>query len=73
MEILMSEHIYKILELTGSSASSSDDAVRVAIEKASATVRNMDWFEVTETRGHLENNQISHWQVTLRIGFRLEA
>jgi len=68
----MSDHVYKIVEITGSSATSSDDAIRRAIERAAQTVRNMRWFEVTETRGHLENQQIAHWQVTVRIGFTLD-
>ncbi|WP_018233335.1 dodecin [Thioalkalivibrio thiocyanodenitrificans] len=66
-------HVYKTLELTGSSTSGSDDAIRTAIERASKTVRNMDWFEVVETRGHIEDGKIAHWQVTLKIGFRLEG
>lgn len=65
-------HVYKTLELTGSSTTGSDDAVKTAIAKAAKTVRHMDWFEVVETRGHIENGQIAHWQVTLKIGFRLE-
>jgi flavin-binding protein dodecin len=67
----MGEHIYKILELTGSSTKSTDDAVRNAIVKASKTVQNLDWFEVLETRGHIEGGKIAHWQVTLKLGFRL--
>jgi dodecin len=66
-------HVYKTLELTGSSTSGTDDAIRTAIERAAKTVRNMDWFEVVETRGHLEDGKIAHWQVTLKIGFRLEG
>lgn len=66
-------HVYKTLELTGSSTSGSDDAIHTAIERASKTVRNMDWFEVVETRGHIEDGKIAHWQVTLKIGFRLEG
>jgi len=68
----MSDHVYKILEVTGSSAKSSDDAVRRAVELAGKTVRQMRWFEVTETRGHLEDGKIAHWQVTVKIGFTLE-
>jgi dodecin len=66
-------HVYKTLELTGSSTSGSDDAIRTAIERASKTVRSMDWFEVVETRGRIEDGKIAHWQVTLKIGFRLEG
>ena len=68
----MTSHVYKHIELTGSSTKSSDDAVRTAIAKASKTVRNMHWFQVTETRGHIEEGKIAHWQVTLRVGFTLE-
>jgi dodecin len=68
----MNDHVYKIIELTGSSAKSADDAIRVAIERASATVKNMRWFKVTETRGHIENGKIGHWQVTIQLGFTLE-
>jgi len=68
----MSDHVYKLLELTGSSAKSSDDAVQNAIAKASKTMRNMHWFQVTDVRGHLEGGKIAHWQVTLKVGFTLE-
>jgi flavin-binding protein dodecin len=68
----MSEHVYKQIELTGSSPVSSDDAVRKAIAKASKTVRDMRWFEITDTRGHIENNAVAHWQVTIKVGFTLE-
>ena len=68
----MSNHVYKLLELTGSSSKSSDDAVQNAIAKASKTMRNMHWFQVTETRGHINGGKIAHWQVTVKIGFTLE-
>ena len=68
----MSEHVYKIMELTGSSSKGTEDAIRNAIERAGRTVRNMRWFEVTDTRGHIEDGRIAHWQVTLKIGFTLE-
>lgn len=68
----MSEHVYKTVELVGSSTAGSDDAVRVAVARAAATVRNLRWFEVTETRGHIENGEIAHWQVTIKVGFTLE-
>jgi dodecin len=68
----MSDHVYKILELTGSSSASMEDAVKNAVAKAAQTVRNMRWFQVTETRGHIDNNQVAHWQVTIKIGFTLE-
>jgi len=68
----MTGHIYKHLELTGSSATSIEDAVSRAIAKASDTVRNIRWFEVLDTRGQVEKGKIAHWQVTLKVGFTLE-
>ena len=68
----MSEHTYKSIELTGSSSVSSDDAVRNAIAKASETVRNIQWFKVVETRGHVVDGKIGHFQVTVDLGFTLE-
>ncbi len=68
----MSNHIYKHIELTGSSTKSIEDAVDGAIAKASQSVRNIHWFEVVETRGHVENGKVAHWQVTIKIGFTLE-
>ena len=68
----MSNHVYKTLELVGSSPTSSDDAVRIAIARASATIRNLRWFQVVETRGHIEDGQIGHWQVTVKVGFTLD-
>ena len=68
----MPDHVYKKLELTGSSSKSSDDAVRDAIVKAGKTMRNMHWFEVIDTRGHIEKNKVAHWQVTIKVGFTLE-
>ena len=66
------DHIYKKLELVGSSPESIEKAVENAIARASATIRNLRWFEIVETRGHLENGKISHWQVTIKIGFTLD-
>jgi flavin-binding protein dodecin len=68
----MSQHVYKLLELTGSSTSGIEDAVHCAIAKAHETVRNIQWFEVVETRGHVADGKVAHWQVTLKIGFTLE-
>lgn len=68
----MSDHVYKIVELVGSSTSSSDDAIRNAIETAAKTLRRIDWFEVVETRGHVAGGKVGHFQVTLKVGFRLE-
>lgn len=68
----MANHVYKLVEIVGTSTTSSDDAIRNAIETAAKTIRRIDWFEVTETRGHVANNKIDHYQVTLKIGFRVE-
>ncbi len=68
----MTDHVYKSIELTGSSTVGPDDAIRNAITRASKTVRNIDWFQVVETRGHIADGEIAHWQVTLKIGFRME-
>jgi flavin-binding protein dodecin len=68
----MSEHVYKTIELVGSSTTGSDDAVQTAVRRASETVRNLRWFQVTETRGHIEDGQIAHWQVTIKVGFTLD-
>jgi flavin-binding protein dodecin len=65
-------HVYKKLELTGSSARSSDDAIRTAIAKAGKTMRNLQWFEVVDTRGYIEKAKVAHWQVTIKVGFTLE-
>ena len=67
----MSEHTYKIIELVGSSATGTDEAIRNAIAKAAKTLQNMDWFEVIETRGHIVDGKVGHFQVTLKVGFRL--
>lgn len=68
----MTNHVYKSVELTGSSTTSCDDAIRNAIQRASRTIRNIKWFQVIETRGHVEDGNIAHWQVTLKAGFTLE-
>lgn len=68
----MSDHVYKKVELTGSSTTDMEGAVNNAIEKAGKTIKNMDWFEVMETRGHIQDGKIAHWQVTIKVGFRLE-
>ena len=68
----MNDHVYKTIELTGSSSKSSDDAVRNALARASKTIRGMRWFQVIECRGHIEGQAIDHWQVTLKVGFTLE-
>ncbi|HDR9092229.1 dodecin family protein [Burkholderia vietnamiensis] len=68
----MSDHVYKLIELTGSSRQSCDDAIRNAISKAGKTLHNLHWFQVTETRGYIEGDQVIHWQVTLKVGMRID-
>ncbi len=68
----MNEHVYKQVELTGSSKTSIEEAVQNAIAKASKTLRNVHWFQVVETRGYIENAKVDYWQVTIKLGFRLE-
>lgn len=68
----MSDHVYKKLELTGSSTKGIEDAVDNALARASKTIRNMRWFEVIETRGHIEDGAVAHWQVTVKVGFTLD-
>jgi flavin-binding protein dodecin len=68
----VSNHVYKTIELVGSSPAGSDEAVRNAIARASATMRNLRWFEITQTRGHIEDGKIAHWQVTVKVGFTLD-
>ena len=68
----MPDHVYKITELAGSSTKSMEDAVQNAITRANRTIRNMRWFEVIETRGHIEGGKIAHWQVTVKVGFTLD-
>jgi flavin-binding protein dodecin len=69
----MTAHTYKLVELVGSSPNSSDEAIRNAVAKASATVKHIDWFQVIETRGHVDNGRVAHFQVTLKVGFRIEG
>ena len=68
----MSDNVYKSIEVTGSSSSGIDDAIGRAVGKANESVRNLDWFEVTQIRGHIEGGSVDHVQVTLKIGFRLD-
>ena len=68
----MSDHIYKSVEITGTSTQNVDDAINKAIAKASESLRNLDWFEVVSVRGHISDGKVAHTQVTLKIGFRLE-
>ena len=68
----MSDHIYKKIEIVGSSPVSIEDAVKNAVEKASKTLRNLRWFEIVETRGQIEQGKVAHWQVTMKVGFTLD-
>ncbi len=68
----MSDHSYRVIEVVGTSSSSQDDAIRGAVEKAAKTVHNLDWFEVMGTRGHIVDGRVAHFQVQLKIGFRLD-
>jgi dodecin len=72
LEITMADHVYKTIELVGSSTRGMEDAVQGAVAKAAETVRNLRWFEVLDTRGHIEEGRVVHWQVALKIGFTLE-
>lgn len=69
----MSDHVYKTIELTGTSSTSIEDAVTKAIAKMADSVRNMRWFQVTETRGHIEDGKVDCWQITLKVGFTLDG
>lgn len=70
--MLMSDHVYKSVEITGSSPTGIEEAVRNAVHKAGNTIRRMQWFEVVETRGHISEGEVAHWQVTIKIGFTLD-
>ncbi len=69
----MSAHVYKLVEIVGSSTIGVDDAIRNAIETAGQTIRHMDWFETSEIRGHIADGKVAHYQVKLKVGFRLEG
>ena len=69
---MSSDHTYKKIEIVGSSTTSTDEAIRNALAECNKSIKNMDWFEVVETRGHIVNGAVGHFQVTLKIGFRLE-
>lgn len=69
----MSDNVYKVIELVGSSATSIEDAIEGAVARASTTIREIRWFEVLETRGHVENGRVAHYQVTLKLGFTLDG
>ena len=69
----MSNHVYRVTEIVGTSPDGIDAAIRSGIERASTTIRGLDWFEVTEVRGHIADGEIAHYQVGLKVGFRLDA
>lgn len=69
---MMSDNVYKSIELTGSSETSQEDAVRKAVNEAAKSLKNMRWFQVIDTRGHIDGDEIAHWQVTVKIGFTLD-
>jgi len=68
----MADHVYKLLELTGTSTSGIDEAVKVAIERASKTIHHLKWFELVSVRGGIENGKVAHWQATIKVGFTLD-
>jgi flavin-binding protein dodecin len=69
----MADHVYKTIELVGSSTTGTDEAINTAITRASATMRNLRWFQVVDTRGYIEDGRVAHWQVTLKVGFTLDS
>jgi dodecin len=71
-DVPMSEHTYRVTEIVGTSTEGTDQAIHNAVERASQTLRNLDWFEVMEVRGHIEDGRIAHYQVGLKVGFRLD-
>lgn len=68
----MGDHVYKTIELTGSSEKSVEEAIQNAVARSAKTMRNLRWFEVIDVRGHIENGEVAHWQVTIKLGFTLE-
>jgi hypothetical protein len=68
----MKDHVYKLIELTGTSTASVEDAVATAIQRANKTIKNLSWFQVVETRGTINKGKVDHWQVTIKVGFTVE-
>ena len=68
----MKDRVYKLIELTGTSTKSIEAAVNTALKRAGKTIKNLSWFEIVETRGSIEKNQVKHWQVTIKVGFAVE-
>ena len=71
-ELVLPDHVYKKIELTGSSTTSMEDAIQKAVARAAKSIEHLRWFEVVETRGHIEDGKVAHWQVTVKIGFTVE-
>ncbi len=71
-QLAMNPHVYKLIELTGTSATTIEDAVGNALQRASKSVKNLRWFQVVETRGDIDGGRVSHWQVTIKVGFTVE-
>jgi dodecin len=69
----MKNHVYKLIELTGTSTASIEDAVERALQRAHKTIKNLSWFQVAETRGSITNGKVDHWQVTIKVGFTVEG
>jgi len=69
----VTDHVYKVVELVGSSETSVDDAIKSAVQRAGETLRNLHWFEVVQTRGHIDEGEVSHFQVTLKVGFTVDS
>ena len=69
----MKDHVYKLIELTGTSTTSIEDAVAKAIQRAHKTIKNLGWFQVVETRGNIDKGKVQHWQVTIKVGFTVEG
>jgi len=69
----MDDHIYRVIEIVGTSQKGVDDAIKTAIDRANSTLRNLRWFEVARTSGHIENGKVQHFQVTLKVGFTMEG
>jgi flavin-binding protein dodecin len=70
--ISVKDHVYKLIELTGTSTKSIEDAIEKAIQRAHKTIKNLGWFEVVETRGRIDKGKVEHWQVTIKVGFTVE-
>lgn len=68
----MKDHVYKLIELTGTSTKSIEEAINNAVKRAGKTIKNLRWFQVIETRGNIENSRVAHWQVTIKVGFTVE-